>query len=384
MARRSDFDVAILGGGLAGLSLAVRLARQPDKRVVVLEPRPSYRRDRTWCYWRLHAHPFEAAVATSWSRWDVSRRAGGGRSQTTTRGSTLCPYDMIPADRLYAEARAAIAASGNVELRLGCEASRVAEHPGHVEIGTTDGPLTADLAFDSRPPAPRPGSFAQRFLGQEVEAARPVFDPGRVTLMDFAVPEQPGAVHFLYVLPTSPTSALVEDTWLAPSGMPLPDHRAAIRAYIGARFGIGDYAVTFEEEGAIPMDPGLQAPAASGRVVPLGTAGGAVKPSSGYAFLAIQRMADALARDLAEGRVPRPFQPRTATARWMDEIFLTAVRERPEEAPRIFHSLFARCRPEPLLRFLNDVGGPADIAAVIAAMPKLVMIAAAARHSLSR
>lgn len=375
----ADCDVAILGGGLSGLSLAVRLAAVPDLRTIVIEPRTAYRRDRTWCSWRVVPHPFGEAVARSWTSWEVLRPDGRGGAARIVQDAPAMPYDMIPADRFYGLARERLAAAPGIELRLGRRALALAEGAEAVTIETDEGPITARYVVDSRPPPARPGALAQRFLGQEVTVDRPVFDPGCLTLMDFAVAGRPGAVRFLYVLPASPTEALVEDTWLAPAAMELPDHRAAIRTYLAERFAVTDYAVGFEEEGAIPMDPDLQAPAEAGRVVPIGTTGGAVKPSSGYGFLAIQRMADALAADLAAGRPPRPWQPRNRTARWMDAVFLRALQDRPEAGPHIFGSLFAGCAPEPLIRFLNDVGSPADIGRVIAAMPKLRMISAALR-----
>lgn len=384
MAAANDYDVAILGGGLAGLSLAVRLAAIPHVRAVVIEARPAYRRDKTWSYWRLLDHPFGEAVAARWLAWEVTRLTGSGRRVVTTQACPAHPYETIPADRLYALARARLASAPHVDLRLGCAVEQVSEEAERVRIETSQGGLTAAFVFDSRPPPARQGRLVQRFLGQEVRVARPVFDADRVTLMDFAVRQQPGLVRFLYVLPISPTQALVEDTWLAPAESILPDHRDAIRAYLAERFGVADFEVTFEEEGAIPMSPDLQAPGSTGRVLPIGTAGGAVKPSSGYGFLAIQRMADALAADLAAGRRPTPFQPRSPAARWMDGIFLSALRHAPEQAPLIFESLFGRARPGPLLRFLNDIGGQADIAKVIAATPKRPMLAAAARQVLGR
>ena len=376
----SDYDVAILGGGLAGLSLAVRLARQPALRVLVIEPREAYRRDRTWCCWRIHDHPFGDAVAGRWTQWSVADEAG----RAVVRGSGRYPYELIPADRVYDSARRIMAAAPGIDLRLGTSATRVAEYRDHVAIETGEGSVTADFVFDSRPPVASSGALVQRFLGQEIETERPCFEPGRAVLMDFAVPQHAGATRFMYVLPLSPTVALLEDTWFAPAGLALPDPRAAIREYLGSRYGGPGYRVLFEEEGAIPMDPALQAPDTTGRVVPIGSAGGAVKPTSGYAFLAVQRMADALASDLAAGRAPAPPRPRTGTAQWMDAVFLTALRDRPEDGPAIFHSLFRRCRPEPLIRFLNDLASPADIAEVVAATPKLVMIAAAARVVLKR
>lgn len=383
MAHRYDYDVVILGGGLAGLSLAVRLADLPQVRTLVIEPRTAYCRDRTWCSWRLVDHPFAGAVSRSWTSWEVLRRGRDGRDVTAVQTSAALPYDMIPSDRLWDVARLRLEGAPQVELRLGSRALDIREEPDRVTVTTEAGPVEAEIVFDSRPPAAgHPGDLVQRFLGQELVVDKPVFDPSRVTLMDFAVPQQPGVVHFLYVLPTSPTEALVEDTWLAPADTPLPDYRTTIRTYMRTRFGATGYTVGFEEEGAIPMSPSLQAPVKAGRVIRVGTAGGAVKPSSGYAFLSIQRMADALAASLAAGSRPEIFQPRSGTAQWMDEIFLSAIRRSPEIAPSLFGNLFARCRPEPLIRFLNDVGTPGDTARVIAAMPKIPMIAAAARSAL--
>lgn len=376
MPRRPDFDVVILGGGLAGLSLAVRLAPHPHLRVLVIEPRTAYKRDRTWCYWRLHDHPFGSAVAARWHSWEVMREEGG-RTVRAVQTSAGIPYEMIPADRIYDGAHQVLCRAPAIELWAGCRAGALVEGPDGVRVETERGPIEAGLVLDSRPPPGEPGDLVQRFLGQEVVVDRPVFDPSCVTLMDFAVPSLPGVVHFLYVLPTSSTTALVEDTWLAPAAAALPDYRQSIREYLGTRFGVRDFTVEFEEEGAIPMSPGLQAQSSAGRVVAFGTAGGAVKPSSGYGFMAIQRMADALARELSAGRRPRPVQPRGAVMRWMDAVLLTALRETPQEAPWLFESLFAGCPPESLVRFLNDLGSLSDTARVVAAMPKGPMMTAA-------
>ena len=64
---------------------------------------------------------------------------------------------------------------------------------------------------------------------------------------------------------------------------------------------------------------------------------------------------------------------------WMDTVLLTALERQPERGPELFHALFARCPPGPLVRFLNEVGGIADCLQVVAAMPKAPMLGAALR-----
>ena len=111
-----DADVLVLGGGLAGLSLAERLAgeRVAGPRVVVVEPRTEYRDDRTWCAWRVAPHRYEGLVERSWSRFEVRH---GGRSVTVACPDA--PYQMIASRAFYRRAQAALEPSRRVVLELG-------------------------------------------------------------------------------------------------------------------------------------------------------------------------------------------------------------------------------------------------------------------------
>jgi hypothetical protein len=70
--------------------------------------------------------------------------------------------------------------------------------------------------------------LVQRFLGWEVEVDSPVFDPSILTLMDFR-PGDEGAVCFMYVLPFSPTRALLEHTTIGIGGPAAAERRVALR-----------------------------------------------------------------------------------------------------------------------------------------------------------
>ena len=364
MSGRLDFDVAILGAGLAGLSLAVRLAepRFAGLRVLVVEPRTHHARDRTWSFWSTHPHPFQAAVACSWSRWAVTTEA-----RQVVRAAPGYSYDSIPADCLYDLALARLAAAPHVTLRLGVHATALEEDDA-VVVRAGGRAWRCEMVFDTRPVTGiRRRGLMQIFGGMEIETSESVFDPNVAVLMDFRT-AQAGGAHFTYVLPSSPTRALVEDTWLAPPSFQPPDHRLAVQDHLRRRFGVERFKILFCEQGALPMDPGFE-PQSGRRLLAFGVAGGAMRPSTGYAFNAIQAHCDAAATALAAGSLPLAAPARPAMARMMDHVLLDMLSRQPELAPRLFSRLFERCSPAALIRFLNDCARPADFMAVAAAVP---------------
>ncbi len=365
MAFRADYDFAVLGGGCAGLSLAAALAlHRPSSRIAVVEPRERFPRDRTWCYWDVAPHPYGRAVAHTWKRWKL-RFAG----DELVHGPSAYRYHEIPADAFYRLALERLRTNPAVDLCLGRKALQLEEGRRRVVVQTDSGAFTAGRVFDSRPPPPPPAPrLLQHFVGLHVETDRPAFDPGVVTLMDFDVTQAAG-IHFFYVLPHSATRALVEATFLSPAPLPEAAYLDAIDGYLDARYGVSRFAVVGRERGVIPLDPTRPEPDVTPRVTRIGTAGGLVKPSTGYAFLAIQRWTAGFAAALARDDGAAPPLPRPRVSRALDAIFLAYLRRHPERAPGLFADLFAKTEPDALVRFLTDTASPADRLAVIRAMP---------------
>jgi len=388
----SSADVIILGGGCAGLSLAVQLAEcaRYSERVVVLEQRSEYSRDRTWCGWSVDPHPFQSSVDHSWSRWRVALDGS-----ETVHQSTRFSYEHLRADRFYDDAQRRIARSGSVELRLGISVERVLSRDleGRVgargsalhEVVTDDGALTAPVVVDTRPSGASmaQGAMLQHFLGHEITAADPVFDPSTVTLMDFDV-SQDGAIHFMYVLPFSPTRALVESTVFSTELLPQTVYEERLERYLKARFGTRALAVHYVEQGVIPMGSVAEPDPSAARsgLYRAGAPGGAIKPSSGYGFHAIQRTTAALADQLVGKRPARKVRARSPLDGWLDEVFLSFLRQHPERGPEIFVRLFENVAPDVLVRFLMERPRLSDRLRVIHSMPKLEFMREGLRKAL--
>ncbi len=345
----------ILGAGAAGLSLChALLERGVTDDIVIFDRKTAFTDDRTWCFWDTFPHSYSHLASSCWHRWDV---LGPGEQRAAQTGVGV-GYACLHGADFYASVLETLAHSLNVTLKLGCPAGTVSQtaHGVTVEAGgeTWDG----DYVFDSRPrPAPPGGlSFSQRFWGQFVQTETPAFDPARCTLMDFRTPQDDG-LHFVYVLPFSPTEALVENTYIVGTDTPplsAERHRAEIRAYLAEHRGLEAFTVSREEAGAIPMT--TQAfPRRDGRVFFLGTAGGCAKPSSGYTFTRIQAQVEQLAEAAAAGTLagfrgtPAPWR-----YRFFDTVFLQALHDRPGAFPGYFHRLFSRVSPEALTAFLSE------------------------------
>lgn len=417
MAERAD--VVIVGAGCAGLSLAARLADPAlgralaGRRVVVVDGRTAFPRDRTWCYWDVHPHPFAAAATHNWTRWRVATARG-----VVERGSARYAYRHVPADAFYAEALARVRRAPHVALRLGAPVRAVTDEGEALRVDTAAGPIHAACVFDSRPPGPpdRGGSaggaprLVQAFAGAVVRTAAPAFDPAAATLMDFTAPWDGPGVGFGYVLPYAADEALVELAVIAPAA-PAPEAlERALARYVRRLTGGRPHEARLREAGVIPMDASRVERRPSPRVVRVGLAGGMARPSTGYAFLAIQRdaaaAADALAQALAGGGPPgaaalctrlgdplgagagawlgacaRP--PRGGAAGWLDRVFLGGLASDFAAAPALFARLFAAAPPDALVRFLSDVATPGDVARVVGALPVLPFAAEAGRTTLA-
>ena len=282
-------------------------------------------------------------------------------------------------------------------VQTGVTVRSVESHDGIVRVGTGVGELRAARAYDAlggagplagvssatpgsdpAPGARRAGSSAplrQRFLGQEVRTERPVFDPMVATLMDFRAGQGDG-VHFVYVLPFTARTALVEDTHLGTVATAPAARRATIATYLAEAYGTTEFVVEREERGSLPMSTRAHPAEPLPCVWSVGTSAGAVRPSSGYAFARIQRHAQAVARAVASGAARPPAPPGSRRGLELDRIFLAALARRPGAFPALFASLVDRVPADAFARFMSDASSPADELRIAAAIPTLPLLLA--------
>jgi len=370
-------DLIVLGGGCAGLSLCSELAAlgRSCPRTLVVESRVRYVNDRTWCYWGDDALPNKHRVR---HRWHSMRVRCAGASVTLDCGAT--PYQMLAAEDFYADAQAAIAKHPSTHLKLGTVVLREPVKVGGLwQVQTSAGTVSSAMLVDTRPartPVRDGAVLWQSFYGHEIECGAAVFDPLCLDLMDF-LPPHADHVPFVYVLPVSPTRALVEVTVFGADPLAPAALRHSLDRAISQRTGAAPSQVLRSEHGILPM--GLVNPPRhpDPSHVRVGLTAGAARPSTGYAFQRIQRWAHECALSVSTCGVPVAHRSDPGPLRAMDRLFLDVLRADLRGGGQLFFSLFSDAQTAPVIRFLSGSARVEDAFAVVAAMPFKPFIRAA-------
>ena len=395
------YDLIFAGAGLSALSIVTRMVENPffaGKKILLIDRDRKEKNDRTWCFWATkdELQFIPPVITRSWP--DLYFYSDQYSAQLDTGDYQ---YQMVRGDGFYHWAKKVLALYPQVEW-LHTDIQNIDEISGTVT--TTLGKYQADWVLNSalvpfpllpdikkdlfqtpftaiKSRIPENNIYLlQHFKGWVIRSPEPVFDPSAVTFMDFRV-AQSGHTRFVYVLPLSSTEALVEYTVFSPDLLPEEEYEAALKDYIKRFLNIEIYEVIETEYGVIPMTDFAFPNPKNGRVIAIGTAGGFVKGSSGYAFKQTQRKAAAFVAawakegqpDLAVLRSPWRF-------RVYDSIFLRALHDALVPAHIVFSSFFKKLDGKAVFQFLDeDSNFLADFRA-IKSMPILPFTRAAIRQ----
>lgn len=372
------YDYIIAGGGCAGLQLALAMISETalqDKRILILDRAPKAGNDRTWCFWSKEESPYAPLLLKTWQHLTIC-----ASDFQSTQDIEPYQYGMLRSADFYEYARTTLEAHPRVVFHYGEIQSVVQE--GAWGIVRVDGmQFAARYVFNSCIQQgqlnPKTGHepFWQHFKGWWIKTEVESFDPQKATLMDFRV-RQAGGLSFMYVLPVSPTEALVEFTVFSASMLQDQQYDEALYQYLNQELSGVHYEIQETEKGVIPMFPIQETSAVGTSIIPIGGLGGAIKPTTGYAFMRIQSETKHLIAQLCQGKTP---VKRLSAQRfpWYDALLLHLLRQHKATGVRIFTQLFKN-NPYPLiLRFLDEETLIRHEAQIFSRLPIMLFLRAA-------
>ena len=350
----------ILGDGIAAMMLASRAGELPEHEMTIVHPEGApMLKDHMLGFWNMNG--LEMAVESSrasWSKWAIVTD-----SNKSVMHSDKHAYHIMHKANYIQNCRDKATQEG-------------VEFIEEKSMTTTESSQT----FDSRPPRASKNAMLQHFLGQEVEVDKPVFDSSTAILMDFRVDQSEG-MHFIYLLPYSPTQALVESTLFSTTVLDREYYVNTINDYLADHYGASVQNIIHEEQGVIPMGTLSQH---DENIPGLGANAGAIRPASGYTFVFIHQQIQRAIESSKQGKPLRFKRPHKAIDVWMDAVLLTVLRNWPQQGPKLFGRMASSLSGDEFVRFMSGQANWRLRLKVIMAMPKLPFIKGVSKHIFQR
>ena len=354
---QAKMSIAVLGAGCAALSLAARSNSFLSHQFTIIDPETHVSDDHIWGFWAMPWLDHVTSVTRkTWHNWRII-----GPDLMLNLSSETHPYCALSRHEWLTHCR------------------QQAKDAGVSIVHSLDH-LNPRQILDSRPPKSPPGALLQHFLGYEITSSYDVFNPDTAILMDFRCDQSRG-VHFIYYLPFTQRRALVESTLFSPSLVSEDFYDKAIKHYLANHLGCTDYTIERRERGVIPMASLQQH---DSDLTGIGANGGAIRPSSGYAFSFIQKQIDQISSNAKPGKPLRVKKPHSRFELLMDQIFLRVIRRQPALAPVIFTSLARYLNGDEFACFLSGEATAKIWLKVVFAMPKWPFLFAFLPHTIKK
>ncbi len=349
------YDYIIAGAGLSGLLLALEMSQSSlkNKSVLLIDKDAKKTNDRTWCFWSDETFELDKIV---YKKWDKIRFS----SAKFDASYAIAPYkyEYIRGLDFYNYVHEQLKQHGNFTTILG-EITEISPE-GYVLVNNEK--YEADTIFNSIHPSfqdfqyPKGSCYylLQHFKGYFLETEEDFFDTSHATFMDFNI-EQHKEARFGYILPFSKREALVEYTLFSQNLLTKEAYRTELEHYISNTLGIKKYKILHKEFGVVPMSTHSYQPKFDGKIIRIGTFGGFVKPSSGFAFARTYKRTKSMVADLEKyGKIkPSSLEP-SFKYKFYDTILLSILEKDTTATKDIFEKMFTNIPAHTILRFLDE------------------------------
>ncbi|MBI3218660.1 MAG: lycopene cyclase [Bacteroidetes bacterium] len=348
------YDYAIVGAGAAGLHLAMAMNRHPffaDKKILLLEKSQKDENDKTWCFWEKGDGKWDHITTKI---WDQAQFMSTDQSLDLNMGAYR--YKMLASLDFYNYTKSELKKKENF-VWVNAEVKNIL-HAKTSTIETDHGSYSAKHVFDSIiPPAffqskDKYTRLLQHFKGWVIETDEEVFNDQSFVMMDFRI-TVPNTTCFTYVLPINKKKALIEFTFFSPSLVEDAHYDELLRTYINQILKLNHYRIEAEEKGVIPMSDFPFHQFSNQYVTKIGTAGGWVKPASGYSFKNAERYSQRVVDNIKNNRPPGHRILNTLFRKY-DMLFLDVLYHHNELGVGLFQTMYGKNEAHQILAFLDE------------------------------
>lgn len=337
-----------------------------EKTILILDKTEKSDNDHTWSYWEKGAGAYDDIL---WGRWQQGYFYDTSKKYDFNLGDYS--YKTLKSSDFYKYAKSQLALPNITWITE--EVVATLEQSNSIEIKTVKNSYQAQLCFDSRLSEQYNQSknqhlhLLQHFKGYLIKTKNPHFDPSHFTVMDYRLRHGDGT-SFTYVLPKSSTEAMIEFTLFDQQLLDQHIYDQYLNKYISEIIGIKEFEIIETEYGVIPMSTYPFQKDHQSLIYKIGTAGGWVRPSTGYSFHNAIIYSQIIIENLKNNNNPVSGIYEKLTA-WMDKILLSVLEKENHIGVDIFKAIYSQKDLRSVFSFLDPHSALPDKLSMIFSVP---------------
>jgi lycopene beta-cyclase len=358
MIAEEQYDYIFAGKGASASLVLIELEKRnllKDKAILIADPEKESANNKNFCFWtedngelKKNLAPF---IQHSWNKIQLNNRKQEHLHPTA--------YNHIPNSIVIEKAHELIQRHDIQNLRAEVTESGTDNLGNFATISGVK--RYANYIFDSRTPTLQntewnQTTLFQSFIGWVVEFPNEKLDVESFRMMDFNI-DQNNFTQFVYVLPFSDNTALIEVTRFGKEIIANTEAEAIIQDYLQNQFG--PYKKIGVEQGCIPMSNASMDSYGSENIINLGARNYCLKPSTGYAFKNMYAQAVEIAECIQKGHLKlstNRTHEKVSKGRFAfyDSLLLIILHLWPSYGKVIFSRLFSKIETKLILKFLDE------------------------------
>lgn len=370
----SQFDFIIVGAGLSGLHLSYCFLKDEyfkDYSFLIIDKEKSKKEDNYFSYWEIGDGKWDSILKNKWSKGDFFSKKGKVEMDFSDYS-----YKTLSSSKFKEYVKKKIKKKKKFKLSKDT-VLKIKEEKNNIVVVGNKKNYNAKHVFDSRlspilnKKIKKHTYLQQHFLGWVVKTNEKIFNKRSFVFMDYRIRDK-NSTAFTYVLPFKKDEALIEHTYFSKNVQNHEVYEEYIKDYLNKYYGKSTYKLVKSEFGVIPMTTYPFHRDSTMNITKIGTAGGWVKPSTGYSFKNCEKYSEKILDNIKNGKEFK-ISPKKRYL-FLDKILLGVLSNYNYQGETIFHRMIKRNKTKNVLRFLDEESTLLEMIKIIISMRSIYFV----------
>jgi len=370
----SQFDFIIIGAGLSGLHLSYCFLKDEyfkDYSFLIIDKEKSKKEDNYFSYWEIGDGKWDSILKNKWSKGDFFSKKGKVEMDFSDYS-----YKTLSSSKFKEFVKKKIKKKKKFKLSKDT-VLKIKEEKNNIVVVGNKKNYNAKHVFDSRlspilnKKIKKHTYLKQHFLGWVVKTNEKIFNKKSFVFMDYRIRDK-NSTAFTYVLPFKKNEALIEHTYFSKNVQNHDVYEEYIKDYLNKYYGKSTYKLVKSEFGVIPMTTYPFHSDSTMNITKIGTAGGWVKPSTGYSFKNCEKYSEKILDNIKNGKEFK-ISPKKRYL-FLDKILLGVLSNYNYQGETIFHRMIKRNKTKNVLRFLDEESTLLEMIKIIISMRSIYFV----------